>query len=1042
MAEHHNHVQGPVFEPVVQARDIHGDVHVDTPSRPRSRYLEQVRQIAPEELVGREAELAALAAFCAGDEGDHLWWRAPKWAGKSALLSWFALHPPEGLRVVPFFVTARLAGQDDRGAFVDVVLEQLADLLGQPMPAFLTEATREAHFAGMLADAARRCRDRGERLVLVVDGLDEDRGAAVGGTSIAALLPARPAAGMKVVVASRPNPPPPADLDARHPLRSPSAVRELTPSPRASVQRDDMELELHRLLRGSPVEQDLLGLLTAAAGGLTDTDLADLTGCPTAGIRVHLRTAATRSFDVRPGHYRPDTRIYLLGHEELRATAEEHLGPARLAGYRDRLHAWADAHRARGWPEDTPEYLLRGYFRVLTATGEVARVVACGTDPARHDRMRALSGGDADALAEVTAAFDAVASARRPDLAALARLAVHRDRLIARNSALPVLLPALWAHLGEHARAEALADPRRTPAAAAHLAGALAEAGEFHRALDLATAITDLGHRDRAFGAIARAPGVPAEVSRALAERRSPLDARAPDAGSTPDLAALAAELRRPGGRTTFDRLRALVADTSVGRAAAGRGTWEPPAEFAGLLPADPVDAVVLLGLAAVRAGEPTAAREAALRAEELMRSAPDSGRHDKVRRALMDAHARAGNAVARDLADGSTDHRAVLRAMSWLGDLDAAEAAARAIADPGQAADATAELVGHAAARRDPDRVERLVRSQAPGDRITTLLDVVSSLADHPAAVDRLIGSLPHPGVRVRLLSALARVSAAPEEAVDRADAVIRRMANPYARVRALVRVAGVSGRRRDFLRRAVAETDAITTPAHRARAKVAVAAAIAATGDHDQALAVAATIGDDAHRDVAHTAVVKALAAAEEFDRAEQLAARLTTPRRVVEARVFLVKAVATAGDLARAVRMTGDLPARRRDEVLFGLARVGSCPELVACLSTAARSTDRARQAAAVDALVTLALADDDTDRAEHLVGTIADPAGRARAWTRLLAVEELRATGRPAARLLHLLDWTDALDALVTAHPEVLAAVDDEVRGRWPVEERWG
>ena len=61
----------------------------------RSAYWEQVRRIAPAELIGREQELAALASFCTADSGPvYAWWRAAAWAGKTALVSSFALHPP------------------------------------------------------------------------------------------------------------------------------------------------------------------------------------------------------------------------------------------------------------------------------------------------------------------------------------------------------------------------------------------------------------------------------------------------------------------------------------------------------------------------------------------------------------------------------------------------------------------------------------------------------------------------------------------------------------------------------------------------------------------------------------------------------------------------------------------------------------------------------------------------------------------------------------------------------------------------------------
>jgi hypothetical protein len=94
-------------------------------------YLEQVRRIAPPELLGRDGELAELARIClSADAGPYVWWRAGPWAGKSALLSAFVLCPPPGARIVSFFITARLAAQDTREAFTEVLAEQLAALLG------------------------------------------------------------------------------------------------------------------------------------------------------------------------------------------------------------------------------------------------------------------------------------------------------------------------------------------------------------------------------------------------------------------------------------------------------------------------------------------------------------------------------------------------------------------------------------------------------------------------------------------------------------------------------------------------------------------------------------------------------------------------------------------------------------------------------------------------------------------------------------------------------------------------------------------------
>jgi len=179
----------------------------------RSRYLRQVERIAPPELVGREAEVVELTEFCLeSDCGPYGWWQAPAWSGKSALLSTFVLHPPEELRgrvhLVSFFVTARLA-QDTHAAFTAVLLEQLADLTGQEATSTPTEIDREALLLDQFEQAAHVCQAEGGRLVLVVDGLDEDRGVVPGqdAHSIAGLLPSHPPAGMRVIVAGRPNPP-------------------------------------------------------------------------------------------------------------------------------------------------------------------------------------------------------------------------------------------------------------------------------------------------------------------------------------------------------------------------------------------------------------------------------------------------------------------------------------------------------------------------------------------------------------------------------------------------------------------------------------------------------------------------------------------------------------------------------------------------------------------------------------------------------------------------------------------------------------------
>jgi len=421
----------------------------------RSAYWEQVRRIAPPELLGRETELAALTAFCTADSGpSYAWWRADAWAGKTALMSWFALHPPPGVRMVPFFVTARLRAQNDVTAYVDVVLEQLAELADEALPAHLTESTREAHLLHLYGRAAAACERRGERLVLLVDGLDEDRGVTTRSDahSIAGLLPLRPCAGMRVLVSARFNPPLPGDVKDQHhhPLNDPEIRHRLEPSPYAGVIRVEAERELKQLIEAGGLAYQLLAFVTVAGGGLTAADLAGLTGAVPFKVGDLLRTRAGRTFGMRTG-------VYLLAHEELQTQAEGMLGDRELDRYRAELHAWAKTWQVRGWPPDTPEYLLRGYFRLVRSTGDVSLLVELAVDEARHDRMLADTGSDAAALVEIREAGERVAADPPADLHALLRLAVRRTRLRERNENISVALCRAWAELGRAEKAMALA---------------------------------------------------------------------------------------------------------------------------------------------------------------------------------------------------------------------------------------------------------------------------------------------------------------------------------------------------------------------------------------------------------------------------------------------------------------------------------------------------------------------------------------------------------------------------------------------------------
>ena len=310
--------------------------------------------------LGRQAELGELAAFCTEPaRGPYVWWRAPAWAGKSALMSTFVLHPPPGVVVISFFITARLAAQDTREAFTEVVLEQLAALLGQDLPpsnaghpatrTCWTCSRKPPHACAQTGRATDpgggRPRRRPQR---------HHRPERAQHRRAAARPTRRPGCGSwSPGDPTRPSP----TMSRPAPAARPAASCACWPPPTTPRTCEGWRRrELRRLLHGTPPQQDLLGLLTAARGGLSGPDLADLTGLTLWEIEDVLHTVTGRTFTRRVSRWEPQAgpEVYLLGHEELQTSASSYLGEQRLAGYRDRLHTWADTYRDQGWPDRNP----------------------------------------------------------------------------------------------------------------------------------------------------------------------------------------------------------------------------------------------------------------------------------------------------------------------------------------------------------------------------------------------------------------------------------------------------------------------------------------------------------------------------------------------------------------------------------------------------------------------------------------------------------------------------------------------------------------
>jgi hypothetical protein len=753
----------------------------------RSVYLEQVRDIAPDELIDRADELAEWAEFCAGTEA-YCWWQAGPWAGKTALASWFVTHPPAGVEVVSFFVTGRLAGQADGDTFLDAMIEQLRALESVSGRPPVAAGVRVGAWLSLLATVAAQAKERGRRLIIVVDGLDEDDAGASsprGGASIASLLPRRLPQGAQVIVTSRPDPGVPDDVPSGHPLRT-CTPRQLTASRVAKDLARRAQQELLDLLTGDQTGIDVVGYIAASGGGLTRSDLSALTDAPPRKLDPMLRGVSGRSLETRTlagsGDVTvdPASQVYLFAHETLRITAEEQLGN-ELTRYRQGIHEWINSYASRGWPGGTPGYAIRGYPGLLTTSSDAERLSALARDSRRHAFLSRATGSDYAALAEIRNTQRLISGQKTPDLQVLVELAIYRHAISIRNQSIPVGLPAVWERLGRFEHAEALARAVTAPddqaRALIEVARAAAEAGDLARTSRLAAdaevaarTVTSPGGRTRLLTEVALVAAQTGDMDRAEA---------------------LARAITSP-----TDRIRMLV---ELARAVAKDGHPDHAETLASTTTSPEDQAMVLSAVAraAAEAGDPARASRLATDAEALARTTTRPGARTQVLTEVARAAAQAGDLDrAETLAHGITDPAARARALTEVAHaadqvddtgrafrLAAdAEALARITTSPHTRAWMLTEVARVVAESGDLDRAEALVRTITRPDQLGRALTEVARIAAQAGDLERakaLAHSIPDPGARARALTEVARVVAESGD-LDRAEALVRTITRP----------------------------------------------------------------------------------------------------------------------------------------------------------------------------------------------------------------------------------------------------------------------
>jgi tetratricopeptide (TPR) repeat protein len=516
---------------------------VSTPPAARrievARARRAVEALAPVVLIGRSAELVTLNEFVASGIRWR-WVQGDAFAGKTALLAWFALHPPDRVAVVACFLR-RTTGENSADYALDVLTRQLALLADRrdyrPVQ-FLSERAND--LIDLLDEAAHVCAERGQRLVVLIDGLDEYE-PATPGLGLAAWLPdaSELPESAVLVVSSRTGVD--IDLPCVHPLRT--HMHYIAASDAASEIQHAARAELDQALK-SPggFVFPLVCALAIADGGLTAGELCALLqrrgrDVDVSEVEAVLGSRLARSLARVADPDGVDGQVYVFGHDSLLAEACARFA-ADLATYEDLLDGWAREYAWRGWPADTPRYLLRPYTRQLTrrardpaipearCRGAVDQLFAVAAHRSRWLRLFERTGNPAVANEELVAAQQTLLNSRdriglEPDevVFRLAALALRRQPLTGIKADIAATIAAVWARIGRLDASFALAggvdDRRRRAEALSGVAKALVAAGQVEQAANAADSIDDPQRRVEALSGVAQALANAGQVEQA-----------------------------------------------------------------------------------------------------------------------------------------------------------------------------------------------------------------------------------------------------------------------------------------------------------------------------------------------------------------------------------------------------------------------------------------------------------------------------------------------------------------------------------------------
>jgi tRNA-binding EMAP/Myf-like protein len=446
-------------------------------------------------LPDRDRELADLERLVG--RGGYVAIVGGAYSGKSTLLAFFAANPPPDVDVVSFFVASPIR-RNTTSLFVRYVNGQLRHLVADTGPATPDTVGRITDFERLWNAAVEQSQTKGRRLLLIVDGLDEQDNDDPY-PPISSFLPPVTHEHVTVVVSCRPNP----DsyvLTRPHPFdEALTRAYRLERTERIAARRGLAEHELDGVLgrasggrRTARVLYGALGVLGAATRPMDVRSVAQILcrGKRDPAYEGDVAAYLAQSNLVRCVSGVAKPKLYELGHETFYDAVSKRID---LGGYCDMMWDWVAGYASRGWPTDTPRFILEEYPNML----DVDDLNELVTYEFRA-RVHASLGTEHHLAVAIRAAIAAhLFKKDSVSLGAVGELTLHRLDISSRRTNLPTNLVEAVIGAGNTDHAHRLADELPSPDGRVRMLTAVAKATANHhvreqRWSDAVQAATDL----------------------------------------------------------------------------------------------------------------------------------------------------------------------------------------------------------------------------------------------------------------------------------------------------------------------------------------------------------------------------------------------------------------------------------------------------------------------------------------------------------------------------------------------------------------------